>query len=132
MIFESKPLRGNLKIEVQVAAYELIFCASCTSMPKTKQILQVRWSKPEPGWVKLNSRGVHSLVSAVFFQIYHQTDRDRFSHNQNRCTPTMIGFPTYNSVVFCGQFHWFNRFEIFKKKLLIITQSQLGPTITII
>ena len=43
---------------------------------------------------------MHGSVGAVFSQIYHQTDRDQFSHNWNRCTLPKIGFLTYSEVVF--------------------------------
>lgn len=57
MIFENKPLRSNLKREVHAAANEFLFCASQTTMLRRKQSLQIRWSKPELGWVKLNTDG---------------------------------------------------------------------------
>ena len=41
-------------------------------------------------------------VGAIFLQIYHRTDRDRYSHNWNQCTPVRVGFLTYSGTVFCG------------------------------
>ena len=39
--------------------------------------------------------------------------------------------PTYIGAVFCGRFRRFYRFEIKKKKMLVITQLQSGSTIQI-
>ena len=60
----------------------------------------------------VKSRGVRSLVGAVFFQIYYRTDRDQFFYNWNQCTLPKVGFPTYSGVIFCGRF---GRFKILKK-----------------
>ena len=57
------------------------------------------------------TRDVRSSVNSISSQIYHQTDRDRFSHNWNWCTSPRVGFPTYRGVVFSD---WFNRFIIFQ------------------
>ena len=68
--------------------------------------------------------GVRGSVMVVFFQIYYRTDRDRFFHNWNRCTPPKVGFPINSSAVFCSRF---GRFEILKKKkLFFLIIKKLG------
>ena len=48
------------------------------------------------------SKGVRGSVRAIFLQIYYQTNRGRFFHNWNRCTPPRVSFSTYSGVVFCS------------------------------
>ena len=62
---------------------------------------------------------MHGSVGAVFFQIYYQTDRDRFFHNLNRCTLSRVGFPTYNGAV------W-SVWNIKKKKLFLFNNKKIG------
>ena len=71
----------------------------------------------------MSSRAVRGSVGVVFSQIYHQIDKDQFSHNWYQCTLPRVGFLTYSGAIFCG--HRFGRLEILKK-LIYFLNFKLG------
>ena len=75
--------------------------------------------------------GVCNLISMVFSQIYYRTDRDRFSHNWNRCILPTVGFLTYNGTIFCNWFNRLGRYETLKKNLFFNKKFRLSSPISI-
>ena len=57
MVFNGKPQNPRLAIEISNRAMEFSFCASNSIKPSSMVMKQVRWEKPQGGWVKLNTDG---------------------------------------------------------------------------
>lgn len=55
IVFKSSPPNHELGREVCAIANE--YCASWSKWVKRKQVVKVRWNKPEVGWFKLNTFG---------------------------------------------------------------------------
>ena len=100
--------QGKIMFDDEVATASLAMVASSTT--STYFIIQFGSFKS----IEVKVRGVCGLVSAVFSQIYYQTNRDRYSHNWNRCTPVKVDFLTYSDAVFCSRFNRFIQFETLK------------------
>ena len=56
-MFKDKSQNPRLASEITNKATEFTFCASSYSNPSRMRMKQVRWEKPQPGWVKLNTDG---------------------------------------------------------------------------
>ena len=97
------------KITIEIIFF-FFFCYTLLLLPQFKQAIN-----------DVLARSVCGSVMAVFFQIYYRTDRGRFFHNWNRCTPPRVDFPTYSGAVFAVRFSRFGWFEILKKKTILKT-----------
>ena len=62
-MFKDKPQNPSLATEITNRATEFTYCASYCSKPNRMRMKQVRWEKPQPGWVKLNTDGASGLGS---------------------------------------------------------------------
>ena len=62
VVFNGKPQNPRLAIEISNRAMEFSFCASNSIKPSSMVMKQVRWEKPQGGWVKLNTDGASGSV----------------------------------------------------------------------
>ena len=57
MVFRSLGPNPHLAKEIVQRAFEYNFCAAPAKEPIVKIVRPIRWSKPEAGWLKLNTDG---------------------------------------------------------------------------
>ena len=57
IVFKSSHPNHDLLKEVQATTFEFFFCVARSIIGKRKHSINVRWSKPDPGWYKFNTDG---------------------------------------------------------------------------
>ena len=62
MVFNSKSVNPNLSKSISSQALEFFLCASKPSRNRPMMIKQVKWERPERGWLKLNTDGSWSAA----------------------------------------------------------------------
>ena len=62
VVFNSKSVNPNLSKSISSQALEFFLCASKPSRNRPMMIKQVKWERPERGWLKLNTDGSWSAA----------------------------------------------------------------------
>ena len=54
MVFRGQNFRPGVHNEALFQALEFLHCVLDPKTPGSRRMIQIRWEKPSPGWVRLN------------------------------------------------------------------------------